>query len=446
MTFGYSRPFASWTEKISGVLKCARAAALSSSRRTITAERTDARDDASSAFSAFSSALSNRTSPAAEDAHLTRKLLSRSTEPKRACLIFNRRLATPVTARVLRKFACSTEMSRAAAASAVSSRGACRNRARTEAQEKKFGCTIWCASPQRRKRSFVFRAIENQRKLGIGEVLHFVDDDEIVERFRLGAPAVGDEIQIEQLGVLQPSDVLFEKLVHRRPRFAGGEEGLPHAQRLIIGARQRPGRRRAEDAAEFFEQGMRVRLAQFAFEAAAPAFEPGAKRREADFDALGNGDRIDEFTETHEFDVLRRILVAVCAVESARRLREIGRERHVEHRTGRLAHLGERHGGLARPCRADDHKGNLVAAHRLLRVVEDDRFVEEFEFGGLRRATIEAPARRAAAGSGSRRHIIGTVFDLRPDRSRRRAESAIFRRRDWGSLPETGRPFRPDAA
>ena len=51
MTFGYSRPFASWTEKISGVLKCARAAALSSSRRTITAERTDARDDASSARS-----------------------------------------------------------------------------------------------------------------------------------------------------------------------------------------------------------------------------------------------------------------------------------------------------------------------------------------------------------------------------------------------------------
>src|SRR6516164_7261706 len=142
MTLGYSRPFASWTEKTSGVLKCARAATLSSSRRTITAQRTEARDDASSAFNALSSALSNRTSPAAGDAHLIRKLLSRSTEPKRACLIFNKRLATPVTARVLRKLACSTETSRAADASAVSSRGASRNRARTEAQEKKFGCTI----------------------------------------------------------------------------------------------------------------------------------------------------------------------------------------------------------------------------------------------------------------------------------------------------------------
>ena len=45
--------------------KCARAAALSSSRKTITAVRTDARDDASRAFNAFSSALSKRTSPAA---------------------------------------------------------------------------------------------------------------------------------------------------------------------------------------------------------------------------------------------------------------------------------------------------------------------------------------------------------------------------------------------
>ena len=142
MTFGYSRPFASWTEKTSGVLKCARAAALSSSRRTITALRTDARDAASRAFNAFSSALSKRTSPAAGDAHLTRKLLSRSTEPKRACLIFNRRLDNAVTARVLRKFARSTVTSRAAAASTVSSHGASRNRARTEAQEKKFGCTI----------------------------------------------------------------------------------------------------------------------------------------------------------------------------------------------------------------------------------------------------------------------------------------------------------------
>ena len=37
----------------------------------------------------------------------TRKLLSRSTEPNRACLIFSKRLAKAVTAPVLRKLACS---------------------------------------------------------------------------------------------------------------------------------------------------------------------------------------------------------------------------------------------------------------------------------------------------------------------------------------------------
>ncbi len=105
---------------------------------------------------------------------------------------------------------------------------------------------------------------KNQRKLGACEVLHFVHDDEIVVRFGLRAPAVRDDIQIEELGVLQPSQILLEQLVRRRPHFAAREQGLPHAQRLIVGAGQWRGRWGAEDAAEFFEQGMRVRLAHFA--------------------------------------------------------------------------------------------------------------------------------------------------------------------------------------
>ena len=201
--------------------------------------------------------------------------------------------------------------------------------------------------------------------------------------------------------------------MRRRPHFAARKQGLAHAQRLIVVTRQRPGRRSAEDTSEFFEQGMPVRLAHFAFQAAAPAFEPGAKCREADLDALGNRNRIDELAETHEFGFLRRILVAVPAVEPARRLREIGRVGHVKHPAGRLPHLGERHGGLARPRRSDDHEGNLVAAHRLLRFVEDNRSVEEFKFGSLRGQPSQLhPAARGWLGL--RRHIIGTAFDLQP--------------------------------
>ena len=103
----------------------------------------------------------------------------------------------------------------------------------------------------------------------------------------------------------------------------------------------------------------------------------------------------------------------MCAVEPARRLREIGREGHVKHPAGRLAHLGERHSGLTRPRRPDHHKGNLVAAHRLLRIVEDERSVEEFEFGSLR----GQPSQLQPAARGwlrLRRRIIGTALDLRP--------------------------------
>ena len=38
--------------------------------------------------------------------------------------------------------------------------------------------------------------IEDQRELGVGEILHLVYDDEIVTRLRLDAPRVRDEVQV----------------------------------------------------------------------------------------------------------------------------------------------------------------------------------------------------------------------------------------------------------
>ena len=73
------------------------------------------------------------------EAQVTRKLLSRSIEPKRACLILSRRLAISVTAFVLRKLARSTAILPDAMSSPPPSR---QNSARTAAQEKKLGWTI----------------------------------------------------------------------------------------------------------------------------------------------------------------------------------------------------------------------------------------------------------------------------------------------------------------
>ena len=245
--------------------------------------------------------------------------------------------------------------------------------------------------------------IEDQRELGVGEILHLVDDDEIVARLGPGAPCVRDEVQVEELLLFQPGPVFLEEVVRRRALVSRRVERLPHAERLILAFRQRTVRGRAEHAAKFLEQRVRVGLPQIALEAAPPALEPRAKGREANLLALRDGDRVDEFAKAHEFGVLVRILVAVRAIEPARRLGQIGGERHIEDISRRLAHLGERHRRLAGARGADDDDRRRMAAHRLLRGVENDRLVEEIEFHRLRRQPLELPARaRLRLGRGAR--------------------------------------------
>ena len=113
------------------------------------------------------------------------------------------------------------------------------------------------------------------------------------------------------------------------------------------------------------------------------------------------------------------------AVEPARRLRQIGRERHIKNVSSRLAHLGERHGRLARACRADDDERRRMAAHRLLGGVENDRLVDEIEFHGLRRQPLELPA-QARARLGLRRQIVRTGLDLVAIHRRAPQEAGLF--------------------
>ena len=270
-----------------------------------------------------------------------------------------------------------------------------------------------------------FERIEDQRELGVGEILHFVDDDEIVARLGLRAPGVRDEVEIDEPLLFQPGPVFFEQFVHGRARVSRRVEGLPHAERLVFGLGQRPAGGRAEHAAEFLQQRMRVGLPQIAFQAASPALEPGAKGGEADLLALGDGDRIDELAKAHEFGVLARIFVAVRAVEPARRLRQIGRERHIKNASSRLAHFGERHGRLARARGADDDERRRMAAHRLLGGVENDRLVDEIEFHRLRRQPLELPA-QARARLGLRRQIVRAGLDLVAIHRRAPQEAGLF--------------------
>ena len=270
-----------------------------------------------------------------------------------------------------------------------------------------------------------FERIEDQRELGVGEILHFVDDDEIVARLGLRAPGVRDEVEIDEPFLFQPGPVFYEQFVHGRACLSHRVEGLSHPERLVFGLGQRPAGGRPEHAAEFLQQRMRVGLPQVAFQAAPPTLEPGAKGGEADLLALGDGDRIHELAKAHEFGVLTRIFVAVCAVEPARCLRQIGRERHIKNASSRLTHLGECYGRLARARRADDDERRRVAAHRLLGGVEYDRLIDEIKFHRLRRQPLELPA-QARARLGLRRQIVRTGLDLVAIHRRAPQEAGLF--------------------
>jgi hypothetical protein len=80
-----------------------------------------------------------------------------------------------------------------------------------------------------------FQRIEDQRELGVGEILHFVDDDEIVARLSLGAPGVRDEVEIDKPLLFQPGPVFFEQFMHGRARVSRWVERLPHAECLVFG-------------------------------------------------------------------------------------------------------------------------------------------------------------------------------------------------------------------
>ena len=66
-----------------------------------------------------------------------------------------------------------------------------------------------------------------------------------------------------------------------------------------------------------------------------------------------------------------------------------------------------------------------MAAHRLLRGVENNRLVEEIEFHGFRRQPLELPA-RARARLGLRREIVRAGLDLVAIHRRAPQETGLF--------------------
>ena len=248
---------------------------------------------------------------------------------------------------------------------------------------------------------------QHQRQLHWCEILHLVDDDEVIHRPGPGQPGVRDQVQVEQPRLRQPLPIAAEERVRRLAR-AHRQQGLARTQRQVVGQAQGTTRLRADDAAKLLEQGMGIEATQGPGRSAV-ALEPGAEGGEAHFPPRRHLQRLEKLAVAEKVDLLRRILITVGVVQSARGLRQVGRQRDVEHPAFGFTQLGQRDGCLSGAGRADDDHRRRQPRHGVLRVVEHDRFVEQFELCSARVQPVQRQAieRRDRGGIGR-----GLALDL----------------------------------
>jgi len=76
------------------------------------------------------------------------------------------------------------------------------------------------------------QGLERQGKLGVGEVLHLVDNKEVVARLGRLGPGVGDKARVVKAGLGEPGPVLLEQVIES---VAGldREDRLAHAEAAV---------------------------------------------------------------------------------------------------------------------------------------------------------------------------------------------------------------------
>jgi hypothetical protein len=372
--FSYSSPLASWIEKSSGVAKCLLASALSSSRMTSTANWVDWRIFRSSSRFVLSLSGIKATCPGSPPTAWTRKLLSRSIEPKRRCLIFSSWLATRVASSPLRKLAVSTLQ-----LLPLGKRRVLPEQALDLAPGEEVGMDDLVRIAAEQKMTRPLQRLEDQRQLHGGDVLHFVDDHEVVARRGQCLPLLGDEIEIKEPGLAQPGAILLEQVVDALA-LVDRKDRLTNAERQIGLAREDATGAGSEDAADLLEDLMAIELAEGLPHPPEPAGEvaPGG------FASRRHVDRFDELAIGEENGFLPRMLETVGEIEIAGTLREVTRVGDVEHLAFGVLELFEGQRGLAATGAADDDQRRRLAIDGLLRVVERDRLVEQMDRRALR--------------------------------------------------------------
>ena len=224
---------------------------------------------------------------------------------------------------------------------------------------------------------------QHQRQLHQREVLHLVDDHEVVHRARNGsdlrAPSVRDQVAVEQPRLIEPAAVALEKRMRRLPLRAA-EQALASAERQVVGQRQRARGVRTDHAPKLLEQALGTDVGQ-RLQRLPVALEPGGEGRQGDFATNRHAQSLEQLPIAEEVDLVLGILEPVSGVQRARTLRKIGRQRDIQHPSLGLTEPRQRHRRLARSGRSNDHQWCRMGESLLLDIVEHDRLVQQFEAG-----------------------------------------------------------------
>ncbi len=220
----------------------------------------------------------------------------------------------------------------------------------------------------------LLQRLEYQRQLDTRDVLHFVDDHEVVAWRGQRLPFVRDQVEVEQFGFGEPGAVFFKQIVEQLALIAV-KDRLPHAERAIGVARQHAAGIGGDDAADFLERLVCVD----ALECLLHACEPAGKVAPQRLPSRRHADRLDEFSVGQEYGFLSRVFETIRIVEVARILRQVGGMGDVQHLAFGMLHFFQRQRGLAAAGAADHDQRRRLVIDRLLRIIERNRFVEQVD-------------------------------------------------------------------
>ena len=195
----------------------------------------------------------------------------------------------------------------------------------------------------------LFQQSQDQGQLHRRQVLHFVDDDKVVNRLAafsdLAAPSVGNQVAVVLASFIQPGAIALKQAMCQLA-LRHIEQALTGAQRKVVSQGQGATGQRADDAAEFFEQSLRVQLTQQP-QCLTMALTPARKGRQRDLAPLRNLERFQQFAIAQKLDRLLVIFEAVRGVKRACTLRQVGRQGDIKHLTLGFTQTRQRDCGFA---------------------------------------------------------------------------------------------------